>query len=192
MSKKCCGMTYFDDELVCSICGRDLSTIEDEGVSEMDNVDTDEAETTETDSTDDIDIDPSFVINSAREEEMSKLTDIIYEEHEEEEKKKGDAPTSLKVVGIISLLLAVAGLALMGVCVYFMMIAPNYDKTKEGFAPSDPIPYSQIATITDSDLEKSEALEVVSTQTDADIVTTEETTEAVDATGTDATASDAE
>ncbi len=190
MSKKCCGMTYFDDETVCSICGKELIDFEDEPVAPKKDLELDMSENEDTIPED---IDPSFIIDSAREAEMAKLTDIIYEEHEDEKKeKKGDAPTSLKVVGIISLLLAIVGLALVGVCVYFMVIAPSYDKTKEGFAPSDPVPYTEIATITDSDLEKSEALEVLSTQTDAEEVTTEDTTDIELSTGTDATASDAE
>lgn len=192
MSKKCCGMTYFDDETVCSICGKELIDFEDDPAASKKELESDMSEKADELSEEPEDIDPSFVIDSAREAEMAKLTDIIYEEREDEKiEKKGDAPTSLKVVGVISLLLAIVGLALVGVCVYFMVIAPSYDKTKEGFVPSDPVPYIEIATITDSDLEKSEALEAVSTQTDADEATTEDTD--VDlSTGTDATASDAE
>ncbi|MBE5944513.1 MAG: hypothetical protein E7258_06295 [Lachnospiraceae bacterium] len=176
MSKKCCGLTYFDDELVCSICGKSLQSLnQEEVVEEMTESKEEDShrealaeESEASDSTKQhTDDEHSFSIDSKREVEMNQLAKIVFDDVPEEKSQKGRASAGFKAVGIISLIMSIAGLALIGVFVWFMIISPNYDKTKEGYEPTDSIPYSHLATASDSEYEMSEPLEMTATQTDA-------------------------
>ena len=64
---------------------------------------------------------------------FSELDEVKRKEKEKEKKKKekkaNSADTSLKVVGITSIVVAVIGFFLILACVYFMIVQPTYDKT---------------------------------------------------------------
>lgn len=93
--------------------------------------------------------------------EKEVLTEIVFEKNEKVEKTK----TGLKTVGIISIILAVAGLALIGLCVYFLMLKPAYDKNSYN---ENVMTYDNIASVTDpSYSEKKTLLEMIATSLDA-------------------------
>ncbi len=96
---------------------------------------------------------------AANEKEI--LTEIVFEKNDRDKKTK----TGLKTVGIISIVLAVAGLALIGLCVYFLMLKPTYDKNGDN---GNTVTYDNIASVTDSSYsEKKPLLEMIATSPDA-------------------------
>ena len=90
------------------------------------------------------------------------LDEVIYAKTKEElmtESKK--ASGGLKAVGIIALILSLLGVALIGLCVYFMMLFPNYDKDVTG-----DIVYGEYEAITEEEnLNPKDALPVILTET---------------------------
>ena len=148
------------------------TNVTDSGV-DKNEIDEMEVERTDEDKKNIVEQDTDIKVSS----DISALTDIIFQNHEEAEiakrKKKGDAPTGLKVVGVISLLMAVLGAGVMVVCFYFMMIAPSYDKTDADYDPleqgiytelswiSSVEPAAPLATLTDAE-------ETVASTTDAE------------------------
>lgn len=200
MSKKCCGMTYSDDETVCKVCGKtlpensyDLNDILDDiknnelagdnnKIKDDDNQDdydedledevTDVLKSKSDESVDDLDLDEEVtdVLKSGRnteesEEDLdSEITDVLKRENDNldldkdaknalndivEEKKNSDddgrASGGLKFLGIISLLTAIAGLAIIGLGVYFLIVNPVFDKSNEDLD----LNYPYIASSTD-------------------------------------------
>lgn len=109
--------------------------------------------------------------------EQAKLTDVVFsDEHKEKEGDK--APVGLKVVGIVALIAAIAGLALMGLCIYFMIFSPNYDKSKEEKTST----YSRIdAVMTPGMEEPRPELEMIVVDTEETTEVTEENTTETDA-----------
>ncbi len=87
---------------------------------------------------------------------MDVLDEIEAEEQAAEEAKikpgEEKAPTSIKVVGILSMVLAGMALVMSGVFVYFMVIKPSYDKEGESMKP---IYFPEIATSSDINLSDS-------------------------------------
>lgn len=84
---------------------------------------------------------------------MDILDEIEAEEQAAEDAKikpgEEKAPISIKVVGILSMVLAGMALVMSGVFVYFMVIKPSYDKSGEAMKP---IYFPEIATGTDIEL----------------------------------------
>lgn len=111
--------------------------------------------------------------------EKEALANLVFDK--EDEDKDGKAKAGLKIFGVISILLAVAGLALIGLCFYFLMFAPTYDKSADY---NGSVSYEQIASVTDPYYsEQKQPLEMISTSLDAT---------PLDATPLDATETDAE
>lgn len=98
--------------------------------------------------------------------EEEKLSDIVFDNNKElQPNTKEKTPAAVKIVGIISLISAVAGLVLMGLCIYFMIIAPNYNK---GDMKDSNVVYNDIASVMDSEYSlQKDALKMISTQMDA-------------------------
>ncbi len=116
--------------------------------------------------------------------EKKALANAVFAEKEDNEDNK--AGVGLKIIGTISLIASIAGLALIGLCVYFMILKPGYDKGSEG---GQNIVYSEYASVSDASYEEQkQLLEMISTATDA----TPTDATATDATATDSEASDAE
>lgn len=186
MSKKCCGIIYSDEEQVCKICGKPLEEITHENNEEFnidditamldkitkdigggaDAVATDTSEiNTETadtagkgkDIADETSEDDGWVTVEApkAEKKAEKKTDKP-KKNENEKASKG-----LKVAGIMFLTLAILGFVLIGLCVYFMVFNPYYDKNGEHY----PLNYPQISSASDA-YEMSDMLELM-TDTDA-------------------------
>lgn len=122
---------------------------------------------------------------------MDVLDEIEAEEQAAEQAKikpgEEKAPTSIKVVGILSIVLAVMALAMAGVFVYFMVINPAYDKGGEA---SKPLDFPEIATSSDVELTAPRdyiSTEPLATSTDYTVyVPVEPEIEEPDATTTDA------
>lgn len=94
-----------------------------------------------------------------------KLSDIVFDNKKQPEPKKNTTPAGIKIVGIISLVSAVVGLVLMGLCIYFMIISPNYNKSN---MKNSNVVYSDVASVMDSAYsEQKEALKMISTYMDA-------------------------
>lgn len=184
MSKKCCGIIYSDDEQVCKICGKPLAEenahenneefnidditamldkiTRDIGGGDSDAVETDTGEAgmdaadiagEGEDITDEVTEDDGWVTVEAPKSEKKA----------DKPKKNGNEKASkgLKAAGTVFLTLAVLGLALVGLCVYFMVIDPYYDKNGEHY----PLDYPQISSASDA-YEMSDMLELM-TDTDA-------------------------
>lgn len=98
--------------------------------------------------------------------EEEKLSDIVFDNNKElQPNTKEKTPAAVKIVGIISLISAVAGLVLMGLCIYFMIVAPNYNK---GDMKDSNVVYNDIASVMDSEYSlQKDALKMISTQMDA-------------------------
>ncbi len=90
---------------------------------------------------------------ASEDNKMDVLDEIEAEEQAVEEAKikpgEEKAPTSMKVVGIVSIILAILALAMAGVFIYFMVIKPSYDKSG---ASLKQMIYPEIATSSDVDL----------------------------------------
>lgn len=185
MSKKCCGIIYSDEEQVCKICGKPLveeNTHENNEEFNIDDItamldqitkdiggDTDAAEPdirgSETKTKADADADKGeAVADEASEDDGWVTVEAPKSEKKAEKPKKNEnekASKGLKAAGILFLTLAVLGLALVGICVYFMVIHPYYDKNGEHYA----LNYPQISSASDA-YEMSDMLELM-TDTDA-------------------------
>ena len=211
MSKKCCGITYTDDETVCKICGKplvediqdeeykrmleetnkvvedvlrmqkeaenaspekavappesDFSVTADENNEEVEDIEA--TETTETtddasdiaEATDDTEIADAAEVNDYTEttgdteevddEEITDNEDTDdSEEDDDEEKPSADrAGGGTKAFGIISLIVAVLGLAFVTLCVIFLIVFPIYDKSD---TEGKNLEYPEIATSADA------------------------------------------
>lgn len=200
MSKKCCGILHSEDEKVCRVCGKPLNP-EDVPAEAAAPV------TTESDNQADkkADIDDAeieAVINAAMEavsgvgtgrEETAVVEEAAVdgetaavEEAEgpdgrgEKRKIYGDrAPRGLKVMGILSIIMSVLGLAAVTLGVLFLVLFPNYEK--EGAADRE----LRFESASASDAEPRPLLVPTDTEI-AEYFSVQET-----ATGTDATPADA-
>ncbi len=185
MSKKCCGIIYSDEEQVCKICGKPLveeNTRENNEEFNIDDItamldqitkdiggDTDAAEPdiggSETKTKADADADKGEAVSDEASEDDGWVTvEAPKSEKKAEKPKKNEnekASKGLKAAGIAFLTLAVLGLLLVGLCVYFMVINPYYDKNGEHYA----LNYPQISSASDA-YEMSDMLELM-TDTDA-------------------------
>lgn len=182
MSKKCCGIIYSDDEKVCKICGKPLTegnTPEDNEEFNIDDItamldqitkdiggETDSAEPDGDRSPDTADSagKEEAVTDEASEDDGWVTVETPKSEKKEDKPKKNEnekASKGLKAAGTLFLTLAVLGLALVGLCVYFMVIHPYYDKNGEHY----PLNYPQISSASDA-YEMSDMLELM-TDTDA-------------------------
>lgn len=212
MSKKCCGFIYSDEEQICRICGSELIDEEQQVVSldTVENVGESDQSIPEIFANDKIQEDVNSISDIQQDvEEQKNMMDILDEVVAEEEAaaeakiKPGEekATASIKVVGIISMILAVLGIAMAGICVYFMMIKPAYDKSDvagttlifpeistnsdiEISAPRDYISTVPLATSTDliyvpvnPDIEETETTEADATATDVEETTESEVAE---------------
>ena len=182
MSKKCCGITYTDDETVCKICGRSLvEDVQDEeykrmleetnkvvedvlrmqkeggdvppdeaaGVTEEDDIETkgNEDVTDNNETIEDTEISgDSDVVDDEEITDNEAIDDL--EEADAKEKISVDrAGGGTKAFGIISLIVAVLGLAFITLCVIFLIVFPIYDKSgMEG----KKLEYPEIATSADA------------------------------------------
>lgn len=186
MSKKCCGIIYSDEEQVCKICGKPLEETAHENDEEFnidditamldkitkdigggaDAVATDTSEiNTETadiadkgkDITDEASDDDGWVtVDAPKAEKKAEKKADKPKKNENEKASKG-----LKTAGIMFLTLAVLGFMLIGLCVYFMVFNPYYDKNGEHY----PLNYPHISSASDA-YEMSDMLELM-TDTDA-------------------------
>ena len=186
MSKKCCGIIYSDEEQVCKICGKPLEETAHENNEEFnidditamldkitkdigggaDAVATDTGEiSTETadiadkgkDITDEASDDDGWVtVDAPKAEKKAEKKADKPKKNENEKASKG-----LKAAGIMFLTLAVLGFVLIGLCVYFMVFNPYYDKNGEHY----PLNYPHISSASDA-YEMSDMLELM-TDTDA-------------------------
>lgn len=207
MSKKCCGITYTDDETVCKICGKplvediqdeeykrmleetnkvvedvlrmqketeDVSSDETAGATEdieaTDNTEVsgDEEVTDSTEAIDDADvaeatndteisgdsetIDDTETSGDSETNDDSEIThnedtDDLEEDDDKEKTSADKAGGGTKAFGIISLIVAVLGLAFVTLCVIFLIVFPIYDKSDmEG----KNLEYPEIATSADA------------------------------------------
>lgn len=187
MSKKCCGIIYSDEEQVCKICGKplgeetahenneefnidDITAMLDKITKDIgggaDAVETDAGEISlETadiagkgkDITDEASEDDGWVtVEAPKSENKSDKKADKPKKNENEKASKG-----LKAAGILFLTLAVLGFVLIGLCVYFMVFNPYYDKNDEHYS----LNYPQISSASDA-YEMSDMLELM-TDTDA-------------------------
>ena len=139
----------------------------------------------------------SLVSEEIEDKNMMDILDEVVEDHVANDNAKikpGEekATTGIKVVGILSIILAVLGIAMVGVCIYFMVIKPSYDKSGES---NKQLYYPEIAT--NSDIEFAAPRDYISliplaTGTDAIYTPVNPDIEETDTTVTDATASDAD
>lgn len=107
------------------------------------------------------------------------LANLVFDKKDNDD--EGKAKPGLKVFGVISILLAIAGLAVIGLAFYFLVFAPVYDKSADY---NGSVPYDNIASVTDASYsDKKEPLEMISTSLDAT---------PLDATSLDATETDAD
>ncbi|MCM1170877.1 MAG: hypothetical protein NC393_02000 [Clostridium sp.] len=183
MSKKCCGIIYSDDEKVCKICGKPLvdeNAHENNEEFNIDDItamldkinkdiggdvddakaDTDEISLEAVDSLDK----GEAVVDEAPEDDGWVTVDAPRSEKKTDKPKKNEnekASKGLKAAGILFLTLAILGFALVGLCVYFMVFHPYYDKNGEHYA----LKYPQISSASDA-YEMSDMLELM-TDTDA-------------------------
>ena len=235
MSKKCCGITYTDDETVCKICGKplvediqdeeykrmleetnkvvedvlrmqkeaekassekadapsapDFSVTADDNNGAVEDIEAtgDEEVTDDTETTDDVkaiyNVDASDTAEATDETEIADAAEVTDEteiadaaevndytettgnteevddeeitddeeddsEEDDEEKTSADrAGGGTKAFGIISLIVAVLGLAFVTLCVIFLIVFPIYDKSDmEG----KNLEYPEIATSADA------------------------------------------
>lgn len=188
MSKKCCGIIYSDDEQVCKICGKPLVEENAHENNEEFNIDditamldkinrdiggdsyaveTDVGETdmgeTGMEAADVADKDEA-VADEASEDDGWVTVEAPKSEKKADKPKKNEnekASKGLKAAGIFFLTLAVLGFALVGMCVYFMVVNPYYDKNSKHY----PLDYPQISSASDA-YEMSDMLELM-TDTDA-------------------------
>lgn len=107
-------------------------------------------------------------------EEQEKKQEAIHAKSYDEK-----ATSGLKTMGIISLFMAVLGLLMIGLFTYFLVLAPNYDKSKE---LDGDIIYPAIASYDDAELQTTME-PMISTMSDAT---------ATDASPSDATATDSD
>ncbi|MCM1287154.1 MAG: hypothetical protein NC240_02500 [Clostridium sp.] len=182
MSKKCCGIIYSDDEKICKICGKPLvdeNAHENNEEFNIDDItamldkinkdiggDDDDAKTdTGEISLEAADIDKGeAVVDEVPEDDGWVTVDAPRSEKKTDKPKKnenGKASKGLKAAGILFLTLAILGLVLVGLCVYFMVFRPYYDKNGEQYS----LNYQQISSASDA-YEMSDMLELM-TGTDA-------------------------
>ena len=149
MSKKCCEIIYSDNEEVCKICGESLEnaeTVEEESLiedNEQIKLETDKTET--------------------KKIETKEESTFVFEDDDYENM----ASTGHKVFGVISILLMLTVFAMIGLCVYFLIISPFY---KKGTSDTPPV-YPEISTVTDasiSGIREPVPYTEVSTTTDAE------------------------
>lgn len=186
MSKKCCGIIYSDEEQVCKICGKPLEETThvnneefniDDITAMLDKITKDIGGDADTVATDTGEINPETTdatgtdkdITDEASEDDGWVTVEAPKSEKKAEKKTGKpkknenekASKGLKVAGIMFLTLAVLGFVLIGLCVYFMVFNPYYDKNGEHY----PLNYPQISSASDA-YEMSDMLELM-TDTDA-------------------------
>ncbi|MBD5097440.1 MAG: hypothetical protein HDT40_10740 [Lachnospiraceae bacterium] len=183
MSKKCCGIIYSDDEQVCKICGKPLNEEIAHENNEEFNIDDitamldkiskdiggdDEAVETDTGETGmenaDIPDKGEDITDETSENDGWVTVEAPKSEKKADKPKKNEnekASKGLKTAGILFLTLAVLGFVLVGLCVYFMVFNPYYDKNGEHY----PLNYPQISSASDA-YEMSDMLELM-TDTDA-------------------------
>lgn len=183
MSKKCCGIIYSDDEQVCKICGKPLVEENahenneefniDDITAMLDKINRDigrDSDAVETDvgetgmeAADVADKDEA-VADEASEDDGWVTVEAPKSEKKADKPKKNEnekASKGLKAAGIFFLTMAVLGFALVGMCVYFMVVNPYYDKNSKHY----PLDYPQISSASDA-YEMSDMLELM-TDTDA-------------------------
>ncbi|MGN0152141.1 MAG: hypothetical protein ACI39Q_06675 [Wujia sp.] len=178
MSKKCCGMTYSDNETICKICGKPLTQGTDEEYERMkaetDKIVSDILKMQETNETDKQDPEPIEQEEGAQEEaalEDGQNVEVGEEPGDDPEDSEdrntdrqghsGKSNAGLKTAGIIAIIMSVLGLAVIAFCIFCMVIAPGYRKT--GMADQDLI-FPALAT--DADAASTRA---VLTPTDAEV-----------------------
>ena len=170
MSKKCCGIIYSDDEAVCKICGESLENAEivqeesvindSEPIQEETEINNELKEKTK----EEIKEDSKEKIKEEVKEEKKETSTFVFEDDDEENK----ASVGHKVFGVISILLVLTVFAMIGLCVYFLIISPFYAKD----ASDTPSVYPEISTVTDASItgiRETVPYTEVSTSTDADI-----------------------
>lgn len=193
MSKKCCGIIYSDEDEICRICGKALIETPDEDTESMDS-DIDEGETA--DDKADVEAIIEAVIETSTEADTEDKAennpadepedrDEVDESEEDEEVNPDKASGGHIAMGIISILLAVAGLALIGFGVYRLILFRPYVYLDKGRV----LTFPEISTDTDaSATEMRDMLVYAATATDANTDTNANTDNI--STNTDAEASD--
>ncbi len=167
MSKECCGIIHSEEETICSVCGKPFV--------QEDSLDNNNENSDSYIEEDNIEYD-----NTELEEQDNLIEEQDYHDNEEEQDEKSyrsyndKATPGLKTMGIISLVMAVLGLAMVGLFTYFLVISPNYDKSGE---ISGEVNYPAIASYNDGELQTTME-PLISTMSDA--------------TATDASATDAD
>lgn len=182
MSKKCCGIIYSDEEQVCKICGKPLEETAHENNEEfnidditamLDKITRDIGGGTDAVEPDAVEISPEAadipdkgkdITDEASEDDGWVTVEAPKPEKKADKPKKNEnekASKGLKAAGTLFLTLAVLGFVLVGLCVYFMVFNPYYDKNGEHY----PLNYPQISSASDA-YEMSDMLELM-TDTDA-------------------------
>ncbi|MCM1272608.1 MAG: hypothetical protein NC225_02855 [Clostridium sp.] len=147
MSKKCCGKIYPDDAEICDICGLPIEQTSDDADEDV------------------------FLM--MMEQEAQTDGEVLPDEEEDGEASDGEktvdgkndkASKGFKAAGIAFLSLAVIGFVLVGVCIYFMVISPYYDKNDTRFD----LNYPELASNADADKIR-ESLDMMATPSDATI-----------------------
>lgn len=172
MSKKCCGIIYSDEDEICKICGKPLTdTPDEENAPEADTED--KAENKAEDKIED----------NPADAEVDK--DESDESGEDDEVNPDKASGGHIAMGIISILLAVAGLALIGFGVCRLILFRPYVYIDKG----GDLNFPEISTDTDAfATEMRDTLVYAATATDANTDTDANTGNI--STNTDAEASD--
>lgn len=174
MSKKCCGIIYSDDEAVCKICGESLENAEivqeesvindSEPIQEETEINNELKEKTKEEIKEDSKEKIKEEVKEEVKEEKKETSTFVFEDDDEENK----ASVGHKVFGVISILLVLTVFAMIGLCVYFLIISPFYAKD----ASDTPSVYPEISTVTDASItgiRETVPYTEVSTSTDADI-----------------------
>ena len=194
MSKKCCGIIYSDSDENCEICGKKLIDTDENISDDNDDVNVEDIleETLNNVVLEEEEL-PSGIDEAEKKsankessnEKSNENTDSGEEDEEdtdEEDEENADKASGWhKAFGIISIVLAVAGLALIGLCVYFLIISPFY--TQKGADGRQPV-YPEIATMTDASITDMRGIlpyAEPATATDAVIATTSDAATTTDA-----------
>lgn len=181
MSKKCCGIIYSDSDTVCRICGKTLTdNIEDDEYEklreETDKVVADVMRMTNEQAErplqqgDGLDMSNVIAEMNDLDKESDKDTADDGDVEDIDAADGGDAgdadaavprtPVSLKICGILALAAAVCGMAVIVLCVIFLIFFPVYDRSSSDGG----LTYPNIATSSDAHVQS-----VLLTPTDAEL-----------------------
>lgn len=149
MSKECCGVIYSDEDEVCKICGKPL-TYETKDEAETESNETDKTNVEK--KTEDVQDEKESISIDTPVEEKENISAADSEEDDDEENETEDensdkASVGHIIFGIVSILLAVAGIALIGLGVYYLIISPSYANKGSG---GSELVFSEISTETDA------------------------------------------